>query len=65
MVSTPLRMENPVRRPIVPPIRANWASIVTFRLFPRSAFKYVVVKNLLVSYNLIIGCCVKIDVNCL
>ena len=29
MISTPLRMEKPVRRPIVPPIRPNWASIVT------------------------------------
>ena len=31
MISTPLRMENPVRRPIVPPIKPNWASSVTFK----------------------------------
>ena len=30
MISTPLRMENPVRRPMVPPIRPSWASVVTF-----------------------------------
>ena len=31
MISTPLRMEKPVRRPIVPPIRPSWASVVTFQ----------------------------------
>ena len=97
MISTPLRMEKPVRRPIVPPIRPNWASIVTF--------SYAVIKKLSFSLNqassgakyqkllsdlqsieisqksyqifrsiqsylhiprnLIIGCCVKEDGNCL
>ena len=31
MISTPLRMEKPVRRPIVPPISPSWASVVTLR----------------------------------
>ena len=37
MISTPLRMEKPVRRPIVPPIKPNWASIVTLGVtgFPK------------------------------
>ena len=29
MTSKALRIENPVRRPIVPPISPNWASNVT------------------------------------
>ena len=29
MIATPLRMEKPVRRPIVPPISPSWASVVT------------------------------------
>ena len=29
MISTPLRMGKPVRRPIVPPISPSWASVVT------------------------------------
>ena len=29
-ISTPLMMENPVRSPIVPPIRLNWAPILIF-----------------------------------
>ena len=30
MISTPLRIEKPVRRPIVPPISPRAASVVTF-----------------------------------
>ena len=31
MISTPERMEKPVRRPMVPPISPSWASRVTWR----------------------------------
>ena len=34
MISTPLSMEKPVRSPMVPPIKPNWASIVTFKSAP-------------------------------
>ena len=81
MISTPLSMEKPVRRPIVPPIRPNWASTVTFIL----CMIYIgqdwglcnFVKNLLtnsmliqnthlhIPLNLIKGCRVKENVNCL
>ena len=30
MISMPLMMENPVRRPMVPPIRLSWASYLIF-----------------------------------
>ena len=30
MISTPLMMENPVRSPMVPPIRLSWASVLIF-----------------------------------
>ena len=30
MISTPLMMENPVRSPMVPPMRLNWASVLIF-----------------------------------
>ena len=30
MISMPLMMENPVRRPMVPPMRLSWASILIF-----------------------------------
>ena len=30
MISTPLMMENPVRSPMVSPIRLNWASALIF-----------------------------------
>ena len=30
MISTPLMMENPVRSPMVPPMRLSWASILIF-----------------------------------
>ena len=29
-ISTPLMIENPVRSPIVPPMRLNWASVFIF-----------------------------------
>ena len=71
MISTPLRMENPVRRPIVPPIKPNWASIVTFESFPIEQCVDISKKNvkkglhhhLFILFNLIIGCCVKVDVH--
>ena len=30
MISMPLMMENPVRRPMVPPMRLSWASVLIF-----------------------------------
>ena len=36
-ISTPLRIENPVRRPIVPPISPSWASRVTLE-YSKSTF---------------------------
>ena len=44
MISTPLRMEKPVRRPIVPPIKPNWASAVTFKVLSNC--------HLIYDYNL-------------
>ena len=29
-ISTPLMMENPVRSPMVPPMRLSWASVLIF-----------------------------------
>ena len=30
MISMPLMIENPVRRPMVPPMRLSWASVLIF-----------------------------------
>ena len=30
MISMPLMMENPVRSPMVPPMRLSWASVLIF-----------------------------------
>ena len=38
MISTPLRMEKPVRRPIVPPIRPRAASVVTSQVVDNNEF---------------------------
>ena len=62
MISTPLRIENPVSRPIVPPMRPNWASNVTWKA---NLFVLHKISNLHISLNLIIGGCVKVDVHCL
>ena len=40
MISTPLRMEKPVSSPIVPPIRPNCASVVTFIMSVESKTYY-------------------------
>ena len=65
-ISTPLRMEKPVRRPIVPPIKPNWASIVTFQIFTKLPITQTSHKNhLLIPLNLIVGCRVKVDVDSL
>ena len=63
-ISTPLRMEKPVRRPIVPPIKPNWASSVTFKKFTHQE-NMCFQRDLLILLNLIIGCCVNVDVHCL
>ena len=33
IISMPLMMENPVRRPMVPPMRLSWASVLIFLSF--------------------------------
>ena len=63
MISTPLRMEKPVRRPIVPPIKPSWASVVTLGkskvLIRRNKkvhhFQLWCFVDLDVPFNLIIG----------
>ena len=64
MISTPLRMENPVRRPIVPPIKPNWASIVTLK-YGRNVLAQIDKRHvyLFIPLNLIIGGCVKVYVH--
>ena len=37
IISTPLMMENPVRSPMVPPMRLSWASILIFLSFSISS----------------------------
>ena len=66
-ISTPLRMEKPVRRPMVPPINPIIPSRVTFRSFfgKHTMRMRCLHHHLLISLNLIIRSCVKVDVHCL
>ena len=61
MISTPLRREKPVRRPIVPPMRPNWASVVTWMHGSKSQNRSFF--HLDIPFNLIVGCGVKENVD--
>ena len=76
MISTPLRMEKPVRRPIVPPISPSAASVVTLGENLTLIFCvgrgrrvwshfWVLCVDLDIPFNLIISCCVKEDIHLL
>ena len=67
MISTPLRMEKPVRSPIVPPMRPRAASVVTLRLTHSivRSWKFDLQLNLYIPVILIIGFGGKVDVDIL
>ena len=51
IISTPLMIENPVRRPNVPPMRLNWASNLIFLSLSISS-KEAVSKKIRTKFNL-------------
>ena len=79
MISTPLRIEKPVRRPIVPPIRPKAASVVTLQVVDNKQWSMISMIldanvlseqkssrfNLNIPFNLVIGRRVKEDVHLL
>ena len=81
MISTPLRIEKPVRRPIVPPIRPKAASVVTLQVVDNMQWSMISMIldanvlsepikkssrfNLNIPFNLVIGRRVKEDVHLL
>ena len=57
-------MEKPVSRPMVPPIKPNWASIVTFEYFTKQHDALLDGQwDLFIPLNLIVCCRVKEDVH--
>ena len=64
MISTPLRMEKPVRRPIVPPIKPSAASVVTLgRTIEHLAAKFLIGKMQKWSFLPLIVQCACISVS--
>ena len=49
-ISTPLMMENPVRSPMVPPMRLSWASVLIFLSLSMSS-KVAVSKKICTSWR--------------
>ena len=70
MISTPLMMENPVRSPMVPPMRLSWASVLIFlslsTLFIRTACHSTISKFFIfifISLHFVKGRRVKVDLH--